>query len=207
MSTRRLFCFVSHYLPPSEKKRTVYRSDLQPSISRRPQSSAGAFIEESTFMSIPCEKNVASSADETAGDTLDVADEVAVAVSDDGADLRVLAGGVGLHLGPQVDAVGFQQLAVGQRRSPAGPPRPACPPPPAGRSRASGGSTGRRRPCRAPSSSRRGGRRTAARSPRGGRSRRSRRRGGPSPRTRRPRRRGSPRAAPPSSSVPSAPWR
>ena len=189
-------CFVSHHLPPSEKKRTITVGSLQPSTSRRPRSLGRRIHRGEHVHEHPVREERRELLRRDARDALDVADEIAVAVPDDGADLRVVAGGVGLHLRPQVDPVGFQQLAIGLRRSRAGPPRPACPRPPAGRSRASAGSTGRPRPCRAPSSSRRDGRRTAARSPRGGRSRRSRRRGGPSPRIRRSPRRGSPRAAP-----------
>src|SRR3954471_447148 len=46
-----------------------------------------------------------------AGDTLDVGDEVAEAVADDGGDRGIPRGGVRLHLGPQVGAVGLEQLA------------------------------------------------------------------------------------------------
>src|SRR5207248_648731 len=47
-----------------------------------------------------------------AGNALDVSDEVAEAVPHDLADLRVVAGGVGLHLRAQPGAVGEQHLHV-----------------------------------------------------------------------------------------------
>src|SRR5262249_242788 len=43
---------------------------------------------------------------------LDVGDEVAVAVPDDGPDLRVAAGRIRLHLRPQMDTVAAQELLV-----------------------------------------------------------------------------------------------
>ena len=53
-------CFVSSSLTSMRKKETAY-SDLQPSSSRRPQSSAGSqSIDESTFISIPFAKKRAS---------------------------------------------------------------------------------------------------------------------------------------------------
>ena len=173
-------CFVSHHLPPGEKKSGLLRScspragaaptarSARARPSRRGRSSASR-----------CAKKSASVFRLDARDALDVGDEVAEAVPDDRADLGVVAGGVGLHLGPQVDPVGLRGARRRPRRSRAAPPRPACPRRPAGTSRASGGSSGRRRRCRAPSSSRRAGRRRAARCRPGGRSPRSRRRAGP----------------------------
>ena len=59
---------------------------------------------------MPPAKNAASSCRLDARDTLDVGHEVAEAGADDCADLRVVAGGVRLHLGPQVDAIGLEEL-------------------------------------------------------------------------------------------------
>ena len=90
----------------------------QPAIRRCAHCSVGEsrlsrYIEAITFISMPRAKNIEISLGRQAADALGVGDEVAVAVADDGADVGVAAGGVGLHLAPQVRVVAAQEQAVG----------------------------------------------------------------------------------------------
>ena len=78
-----------------------------------------------TLSSIPRAKKSRTRLRVDARRPLDELDEPPVALAHDGADLGVVAGGVGLHLSLQSRAVG-QQLHVRRRPSPSARPRPSC---------------------------------------------------------------------------------